>query len=70
MYLKINPFVTVLGQDRKVIDKHSYLIHSCDNARLQGPKSNFLWQYVVLNKQEERVIFALGVTGKELAEGK
>ena len=27
-YLKINPFVTVLGQDRKVIDQHSYLIHS------------------------------------------
>ena len=41
VYLKINPFVTVLGQDRKVIDKHSYLIHSCDNARLQGSKSEF-----------------------------
>ena len=27
VYLKINPFVTVLGQDRKVIDQHSYLIH-------------------------------------------
>ena len=24
----INPFLTVLGQDRKVIDQHSYLIHS------------------------------------------
>ena len=29
MYLKIYPFVTVLGQDRKVIDQHPYLIHSC-----------------------------------------
>ena len=28
VYLKINPFVTVLGQDCKVIDQHSYLIHS------------------------------------------
>ena len=24
---KIDPFVTVLGQDCKVIDQHSYLIH-------------------------------------------
>ena len=28
VYLKISPFVTVLGQDRKLIEKHSYLIHS------------------------------------------
>ena len=28
VYLKINPFVTVLGQDRKGIDQHTYLIHS------------------------------------------
>ena len=28
VYIKINPFVTVLGQDRKVIDQHSYLIRS------------------------------------------
>ena len=32
VYLKINPFVTVLGQDRKVFDQHSYLIHSCEMA--------------------------------------
>ena len=31
MYLNIYPFVTVLGQDRKVIDQHSYLIYSCRN---------------------------------------
>ena len=28
VYLKINQLVTVLGQGRKVIDQHSYLIHS------------------------------------------
>ena len=28
MYLKINPFVTVQGQGREVIDQDSYLIHS------------------------------------------
>ena len=33
MYLKINPFVTVLGQDRKVIDQHFYLIYFCFNTK-------------------------------------
>ena len=28
LYLKINPFVIVPGQDCKVIDQHSYLIRS------------------------------------------
>ena len=28
VYLKINQFVTVLGQDRMVTDQHAYLIHS------------------------------------------
>ena len=28
VYLTINAFVTVLGQGPKVIDQHSYLIHS------------------------------------------
>ena len=29
VHLNIIPFVTVLGQDHKLIEKHSYLIHSC-----------------------------------------
>ena len=34
---KINQFVTVLGQDHKVIDQHYFLIHSCArNSDLHG----------------------------------
>ena len=38
VYLRIIPFVTVLGQDRKLIEKHSYLIHSWLRER---PRANY-----------------------------
>ena len=51
VYLKINPFVTVLGQGRKVIDEQSYLIHSCFHTTCTRP-GYITKPLIVINKYE------------------
>ena len=41
VHLKIYPFVTVLAQGRKVMDQHSYLIHSCSKLMPQGVECDY-----------------------------
>lgn len=58
VYLKINPLVNVLGEDRMVVKEHFHMINSCHQQVIhqqQGRKQSVWWLSLTLACTQNRI---------------